>query len=590
MKKLLLALGLITSQAFAASTYTDHYNFEKPADGDEGWGGAYRLTLDEIDEQLFINASTTTDHIDDLVGAHAATAISTTVGTVCASADDVQEFLECLDTELNSIVGGGAAGLADNNNFTGANTFNGTTTFAGGTVISSNLTIGSGTGLLHLTAGVASTSAVVDADVDAAAAIARTKLASGTASHVLVNDGSGVMSSEALLALSRGGTNKSISAAAGQVVYTDADSLEVLAAGTSGQILRSAGAAAPSWSTATYPATAGTAGKILRSDGTNFVGSTALYPDTAGSSGNVLVTDGTEYAPGQVQLDSAAAVSGVLPQANGGTNTSSVFTQGSLIFQDAGSAYGADASNLWYDASDQQLGIGTNSPATNLDVDGDLALRTGASNASTGTLNNVDIAGKSLFKFTNNTGPTVTGFDGGVNGKLLVVIYTGSGTMTLANNSGSSDADNRIITGTAGNVELASGASITLWYDSANSLWRLVGAVAGASGSDTISGSRGSPNSITAAGGITVSGTRDNLIYVTGDGGVPIDITANPQISDGAADGQEACVRGRSNSATVILENGNGLVMNGPVELGADDEACFKWDTTDWVETGGNLK
>jgi hypothetical protein len=47
---------------------------------------------------------------------------------------------------------------------------------------------------------------IENADIKAGAAIARNKLASGTASHVLINDGSGVMSSEALLAQSRGGT------------------------------------------------------------------------------------------------------------------------------------------------------------------------------------------------------------------------------------------------------------------------------------------------------------------------------------------------------------------------------------------------
>ena len=47
---------------------------------------------------------------------------------------------------------------------------------------------------------------IVNADINSAAAIARTKLASGTNNHVLINDGSGVMSSEANLAVSRGGT------------------------------------------------------------------------------------------------------------------------------------------------------------------------------------------------------------------------------------------------------------------------------------------------------------------------------------------------------------------------------------------------
>lgn len=58
---------------------------------------------------------------------------------------------------------------------------------------------------------------ITNNSVDAAAAIARTKLASGTASHVLINDGSGVMSSEARLSLSRtaDGTNNYVLIAAG---------------------------------------------------------------------------------------------------------------------------------------------------------------------------------------------------------------------------------------------------------------------------------------------------------------------------------------------------------------------------------------
>jgi hypothetical protein len=46
---------------------------------------------------------------------------------------------------------------------------------------------------------------LVNANIDAAAAITRSKIASGTAGHVLINDGSGVISSEATLAKSRGG-------------------------------------------------------------------------------------------------------------------------------------------------------------------------------------------------------------------------------------------------------------------------------------------------------------------------------------------------------------------------------------------------
>jgi len=68
----------------------------------------------------------------------------------------------------------------------------------------------SNTGVTAIGAGV-----IVNADVNASAAIARSKLASGTASQVLINDGSGVMTSEAQLAATRGGTGQDFSSSTG---------------------------------------------------------------------------------------------------------------------------------------------------------------------------------------------------------------------------------------------------------------------------------------------------------------------------------------------------------------------------------------
>jgi len=56
----------------------------------------------------------------------------------------------------------------------------------------------------------ASLNNIDNASISNTANIARSKLASGTASHVLINDGSGVMSSEATLAKSRGGAGASM--------------------------------------------------------------------------------------------------------------------------------------------------------------------------------------------------------------------------------------------------------------------------------------------------------------------------------------------------------------------------------------------
>lgn len=73
----------------------------------------------------------------------------------------------------------------------------------------------SNTGVTAIASGV-----IVNADVNASAAIARTKLANGTANHVLINDGSGVMSSEATLAKSRGGFGQSVAASTGIVSFS----------------------------------------------------------------------------------------------------------------------------------------------------------------------------------------------------------------------------------------------------------------------------------------------------------------------------------------------------------------------------------
>ncbi len=84
----------------------------------------------------------------------------------------------------------------------------------GGTGIST----ASSTGVAKVTAGTWSVAGLIDADVASGAAITRNKLAAGTASHVVINNGSGVMTSEAQLAPIRGGTGLDLSGVAGPAV------------------------------------------------------------------------------------------------------------------------------------------------------------------------------------------------------------------------------------------------------------------------------------------------------------------------------------------------------------------------------------
>lgn len=107
---------------------------------------------------------------------------------------------------------------------------------------------------------------ISNAGVSTSAAIARSKLASGGGSLVLINDTAGVMSSETTLAVQRGGTNLS-GYTAGDILYASSPTaLSKLPIGTSSQVLKVA-TGLPSW--ATLPSnTAPTIQKFLSSSGT----------------------------------------------------------------------------------------------------------------------------------------------------------------------------------------------------------------------------------------------------------------------------------------------------------------------------------
>jgi hypothetical protein len=216
IQALIISLLCIAVSAFAASSFTPNYNLELPAAGDTGWADALNSNFTEIDEQMFINQNSIQDHITDTVGAHAATAISTTSGSlVCTTEITVQAFLECLDLNLGTLTTGAVVTLNTDQTITGQKTFTNVTLLPGGFTADGVLTVSNFTaGLVHSDAnGVLSSSLLVDADVDAAAAIAyskldltgeildadistsaaisRDKLATGTAHSIAINDGSG---------------------------------------------------------------------------------------------------------------------------------------------------------------------------------------------------------------------------------------------------------------------------------------------------------------------------------------------------------------------------------------------------------------
>lgn len=76
------------------------------------------------------------------------------------------------------------------------------------------------------------------------------------------------------------------------------------------------------------------------------------------------------------------------------------------------------------------------------------------------------------LRFSNPIGVTINGIDMGYAGRRLYVLAAAAA-IILADEAGGSDADNRIVTGTGGNVTLQLGSSAWLVYDGVDLRWRL---------------------------------------------------------------------------------------------------------------------
>ena len=116
------------------------------------------------------------------------------------------------------------------------------------------------------------------------------------------------------------------------------------------------------------PATAGGTGQ------TSYAVGDILYADTATSlakladvaTGNALISGGVGVAPAWGKIGLTTHVTGTLPVANGGTGTVTAFTTGSVVFAGASGVYSQDNANLFWDDTNNRLGIGTTSPQSAL--------------------------------------------------------------------------------------------------------------------------------------------------------------------------------------------------------------------------------
>ena len=104
----------------------------------------------------------------------------------------------------------------------------------------------------------------------------------------------------------------------------------------------------------------------------------------------------------------------------------------------------------------------------------------------------------------------------------------------------------------------------------------------------TVTGSTGSPQLITAVGGVAFVGgatDTDNIWFVKGNGGA-VTVTANPQISAGNYVGQRLELIGTDDTNTITLQNGTGLALNGTWVAGNGSTMHMVWNGSVWQDDG----
>ena len=171
---------------------------------------------------------------------------------------------------------------------------------------------------------------------------------------------------------------------AGDILYAPEDGVVdgLAISTTSGRFLRTDGSL-PEWSILVLP-NAATQGDLLYANATNAL--VVLAKDANAT--RYLSNQGTSNSPSWNQVNLTNGVTGILPVANGGTGTTA-FTLGSVVFAGTSGVYTQDNSNLFWDDTNNRLGIGINASfaASKLHVVGvvsaaDLALFSAASSST----------------------------------------------------------------------------------------------------------------------------------------------------------------------------------------------------------------
>ncbi len=274
---------------------------------------------------------------------------------------------------------------------------------------------------------------LTDAKINSAAAIARSKIAAGTAGHVVYNDGAtGALSSEAQLDKTRGGTGIS--------------------------------------STATYPAS----GVVVTEAATETLTNKILSGNTAanlisGAGSLVLNTSGvmtmpnaTDTAVGKATTDNMSNKTLVAPVVSNYQDLTEIATPATP---------GAGVLRL-YSKSDDKVYIKNSSGTESILATGAPVTYTRGDVATSATIASLSSA-NSLVRLTGSTATSLQGISAGTAGLVLFLYNVSTAVISITNENGSASAADRIITSSGLTVVIQPQCSAIFTYDDSQSRWIL---------------------------------------------------------------------------------------------------------------------
>ena len=128
-----------------------------------------------------------------------------------------------------------------------------------------------------------------------------------------------------------------------------------------------------------------------------------------------------------------------------------------------------------YNLIAQNLGINNLDPQAALDLKGDLRLRTATLNLPQGISHDVDLTTNKAVNYNFDggslNGAIISGFTGGVDGRIITIFNNGTSAIQLYNEAAGSVEQNRILTGNGNPAVVFQNGSVSMRYDGQKMRW-----------------------------------------------------------------------------------------------------------------------